>query len=499
MAVDFSGKRIGLLGIYHESNTFLSQPTTLQDFENGHLFTGDRIIGEYQDAHHEIGGILEVLSGQRFEIVPLLYAEATPGGRIDAKTAEVLLSLIDTVLDEVLPLDGLMVVPHGAAVSELWDDFDGYWLSRVRKRVGDIPVIGTLDPHANVSHKMVEATDALIAYKTNPHIDQRETGRQAARLMVETLMGDIRPVQRLLMSQVAISIEQQYTATQPCLDLYRLAGRLSQKPGVLSVSIMLGFPYADVYEMGTAFLVVSDNDPLLAEHVLDQLNEYIIEHHTDFLGPKITVDEALDRVSQLPKPVLLLDMGDNVGGGGPGDSTFILHALESRKTWRSFICIQDPQAVQELIHCASGESRSVSIGAKSDSLHGESLMVTVRVKALVDGKFTEKEVRHGGQINFDMGPTAIVETPNQTTIMLTSRRTVPFSLQQLLHYQIIPADFDIIVAKGVQAPVAAYGPVCPSVIRVNTAGVTTADMRQLKYEKRRKPLFPFENIKTPDS
>jgi len=126
-------------------------------------------------------------------------------------------------------------------------------------------------------------------------------------------------------------------------------------------------------------------------------------------------------------------------------------------------------------------------------------MVTVRVKALVDGKFTEREVRHGGQMSFDMGPTAIVETPNQTTIMLTSRRTVPFSSQQLLHYQIIPSDFDIVVAKGVQAPVAAYGPVCPSVIRVNTAGVTTADMRQLKYEKRRKPLFPFEAIKTPDS
>ncbi len=499
MAVDFSGKRIGLLGIYHESNTFLSQPTTLQDFENGHLFSGDRIIREYQDAHHEIGGILEVLRDQRLEIVPLLYAEATPGGRIDTETAEVLLSMVDTALDEALPLDGLMVVPHGAAVSELWDDFDGYWLSRVRTRIGDVPVIGTLDPHANVSHMMVEATDALIAYKTNPHIDQRETGRQAARLMVETLMENIKPVQRLLMSQVAISIEQQYTSAQPCLDLYRLAGRLSLKPGVLSVSIMLGFPYADVYEMGTTFLVVSDHDPLLAEHVLEQLNEYIIDHHTDFLGAKITVEAALDRVSQLPKPVLFLDMGDNVGGGGPGDSTFILHAIESRKVWRSFICIQDPLTVQELVHCAPGEYRSVSIGAKSDNRHGEPLMVTVRVKALVDGKFTEREVRHGGQMSFDMGPTAIVETPNQTTIMLTSRRTVPFSSQQLLHYQIIPSDFDIVVAKGVQAPVAAYGPVCPSVIRVNTAGVTTADMRQLKYEKRRKPLFPFEAIKTPDS
>ena len=118
----------------------------------------------------------------------------------------------------------------------------------------------------------------------------------------------------------------------------------------------------------------------------------------------------------------------------------------------------------------------------------------VKLISIVDGKFTENEARHGGQVRFDMGETAIVETPNGTTIMITSLRTVPFSLQQLLHYDLKPSTFDVIVAKGVQAPIAAYGPVCPSMIRVNTPGVTTADMKQLSYKKRKKPLFPFEEL-----
>lgn len=486
-------KRIGLVGIYHESNTFLEQKTRWEDFTLGHYFTGERILDEYRDAYHEIGGMIEVLESGKYELVPILYAEATPGGRLDPTVTRILLDALRNEIQKALPLDGVLVAPHGAAVSDLHDDFDGHWLNELRKMVGDIPVVGTLDPHANGSELMVQATNALVAYKTNPHIDQRQTGKAAAHILINTLEGLINPVQFLRQSRLAISIEQQYTATAPCLPLYQLAGSFEDQPEVLSVSILLGFPYSDVEKMGSSFLVVTNQDPNLAESIADCLNNYVMENRLAFLGEKVSIQAAIEKLAELPKPVLLLDMGDNVGGGSPGDSTFLLHALED---WQgsAFVCIQDPDAVQQTGILSPGDRVTLSIGGKSDHKHGQPFESDVIIRQKVDGRFSEKEPRHGGQVHFNMGPTTIVETPGKVTIMLTSLRTVPFSLQQLLQFGLEPSSFDVIVAKGVQAPIAAYGPVCAAMIRVDTDGVTTADMRKLPYSKRRKPLFPFERL-----
>ena len=466
----------------------------MANFQEGHLFFGDAVLAEYEKAFHEIGGMIEVLQQHPVDIIPIMYAEATPGGIINLQTSGELMNKLRTALLAAGALDGLLVTPHGAAVSEDSDDFDGVWLGMLRELLPDIPMIGTLDPHANASEKMVRATDALIAYKTNPHIDQRAVGKQAATLMIDTLAERIKPIQKLWSSNVAISIEQQYTADSPCLELYQLAEELGKNDGVVAISILLGFPYADVPDMASSFLVVTDNDHLLADRTLHKLEDFFIKNHQKFNGKKTSIDEAMEQIEGLEKPVLLLDMGDNVGGGSPGDSTFLLHALESKACWKSFICINDPKVVKQINDCSTWDHISVTIGGKSDNRHGSALTSMVKLISIVDGKFTESEARHGGQVRFDMGKTAIVQTPNHTTIMITSSRTVPFSLQQLLHFNLDPSTFDVIVAKGVQAPIAAYGPVCPSLIRVNTPGVTTADMNQLNYKKRKKPLFPFEEI-----
>src|SRR5688500_9822994 len=170
-------KRIALLGLYHESNTFLQTKTSLKDFEKGHLLYGEKIRAEYSKAFHEIGGMLEVLDASGFEPVPLVFAEATPGGAVTADTLQFLFEKISAELLHKGPFDGIMVALHGAAVCESYPDMDGWWLEKLRILVGNsIPIIGTLDPHANVSQKMINATNGLVAYKTNPHVDQRATG-----------------------------------------------------------------------------------------------------------------------------------------------------------------------------------------------------------------------------------------------------------------------------------------------------------------------------------
>src|SRR5690606_7763807 len=148
--------KVALLGIYHESNTFVDQPTSLTNFQKGHYLKGTAIRNEYLHAHHEIGGMIEVLDEQGIDIIPLLYAEATPGGTITADTYQALLDGMMQEVDRVLPVEAFLVVPHGAGVSEVFLDMDGHWLSKLRDKVGpDIPIVGTLDLHANVSPLMV--------------------------------------------------------------------------------------------------------------------------------------------------------------------------------------------------------------------------------------------------------------------------------------------------------------------------------------------------------
>ncbi|GAB3915725.1 M81 family metallopeptidase [Larkinella terrae] len=486
-------KRVALLGIYHETNTFIETPTTLDDFKKGYWLAGDAIRTEYEGAHHEISGVIEVIDSQPdLELIPVFYVSATPGGMIQQAAYESILAELMTAIDAVLPLDGCIVVPHGAGVADSYPDLDGHWLVLLREKLGnEIPITGTLDPHANVSPAMVSATDALVAYATNPHVDQRLTGRIAAELMVEALRGNCKPVQHLVQLPIAISIEQQYTSQEPCRSLYDFVNRTKEQNRLRSASVLLGFPYADVPEMGSSFILVGDEKqnpdvrPQL-QKIGQTLSDYILNRKEDFNGKKTGIAEVFSSLETLPKPILMLDMGDNVGGGAPGNSTHLLDYLEDKKTSPVFICLYDPQAVLEAGRYNPGESFRLAMGE-----NGREFEADVILEQLSDGKFTETTPKHGGFVNYDMGETAIVKTAKGNTVMLTTRRTPPYSLRQLTAFGLKPESFAVIIAKGVNAPIAAYAPVCPSIVQVDTPGVTQADMTLFAYKNRREPMFPF--------
>lgn len=486
--------RVGLIALQHESNTFLPTPTTLDDFRRGVLATGADLLRHYESAHHEVGGFIEGLRTAKIEAVPIFAAWATPSGTVVAEAYRQLLDMILRGLDEAGKLDGLLVAPHGAAVCESEPDMDGHWLAILRQRIGvQKPMICTLDPHANVSRRMIESCDATIAYRTNPHLDQRARGLEAAALMGRTLRGEIRPTQAASFPSVAINIATQETDAPPCSLLIARADAERVKPGVLSNSAVLGFPYADVPEMGSSFIAVTDDDRALAQRSADALADWLVAHRHDYVGKLPGVEEAVDQALHLKGPVCLLDVGDNVGGGSPADGTLIAHALHARRA-RSFVCLYDPAAAARAAAAGSGAMLDFEMGGKTDDLHGKPLRASVTIISLHDGSFTETQPRHGGKTSYDLGRTAIVETDGGVTIQLTSRRTPPFSLNQLLSCGVKPQAFHVLVAKGVNAPIAAYRPVCRHILRVNTPGVTTADMTLLPFRHRRRPMFPFEEI-----
>jgi microcystin degradation protein MlrC len=246
--------------------------------------------------------------------------------------------------------------------------------------------------------------------------------------------------------------------------------------------------------MGTSVLVVTDDEPDLARSLADEFAEHLRLRRQSFVGNLVSVEAAVLKAPSARGPVCLLDMGDNIGGGSPGDGTTLLAALIKAGVKRTFACLSDPASVEQAVKAGIGKTFEGKFGGKTDTLHGAPVTAKAKVISIFDGKFTESEARHGGRTEYDMGPTAVVELASGQTVMLTSRRIAPFSLAQLTSCKIDPAKFQVLVAKGVHAPVAAYAPVCPTLLRVNTPGVTTADMTTLEYHNRRKPLFPFEQL-----
>jgi len=508
--------RVGIVALLHESNTFVAGRTTLDDFRRDLLVTGDAVRTALAGTHHEVGGFFGGLEAAGIEAVPILAARALPAGPIDADSFAALLEMVRAGIAAAGPLDGVLVAPHGATVSQRHPDADGEWLTLVRRLVGEIPIIGTIDAHANLSPAMVAATDALVAYRTNPHLDQRDRGLEAARLMALTLAGRVRPVQTAAFPALAINIECQnpdapwltphYAAAAALrADFERILGAPGDggdrpahlPPGaVLSTSIVLGFPYADVPEMGSAVIVVTDGDAAAARAHADALADGLWRGRHALTPALLTVDAALDRAAALAPPVCLLDMGDNVGGGAPADGTALAAAMLERGIAGAFACVCDPAAVARARAVGVGGEVEMPVGGASPEWHAEAgcgpLSARWRVRALTDGRFAEPRPRHGGIAAFDQGPTAVLEARG-LTVMATTRRMAPFSLGQIRHAGLDPAAFRLLVAKGVHAPVAAYAEVCPSFVRVDSPGPTAADLARFAYHHRRRPLFPWED------
>jgi microcystin degradation protein MlrC len=484
--------RVAIVGLSHESNTFL---TTLTERDGFDVSLGPGVVARWAGTNHEVAGYLDGLDREGLDAVPVLVAVATPGGRIAEAAFDGLVDDMLTGLSDLGPFDGVLATAHGAAVSERHDDADGSWLGRVRAAVGPrIPIVVTTDAHANLSPAMLDACDALIAYRTNPHLDTHERGLEAADLLGRTLRGEVRPAMAGSFPPVAINITQQATGEPPLRALYEQVDAMRQRPGVLSVSIVLGFPYADVPEVGSSFVAVTDGDRALAASLADELAAMLLERRTAFVPRLIGPAEAIDLASRSPQPVCLLDMGDNIGGGSAADGTTLARLLVERADLRAFVPIRDPEAVREAERLGIGAAATFRLGGKTDDLHGPPLVVEARVASLHPGAFREPDVRHGGVDRFDMGPTAILETGRGLTIQVMTDRIPAFSLGQVTSCGLDPSSFDVIVAKGVHSPVPAYGPVCPTMIQVDTPGATAADMSRLPFIRRRRPLFPIEAL-----
>jgi microcystin degradation protein MlrC len=485
--------RFATLGLFHEANTFSPLKADEALFAEGGVFRGDEIVAEYASSSTILGGYLEECRRSHVDLVPLVSAFVTPVGPVTEKAFEALLGEMLAGLRENGPWDGVLLHIHGAAVAEHVPDADGEIAMRVREAVGaDVPIGAVLDLHANVSERLVDALTVTLAYQTNPHIDARDKGVACAKLVIDAAEGRIRPAQALVQLPLVVNIARQDTNEPPMSDLVDKARALADRPNLLSVSVLEGFPYADVPHMGMSCLAVADGDPAKAEAAARELADEVWQRRADLQAQGTTVEEALDIAVREQGPVVLLDVGDNIGGGAPGDSTAILQAALARGVRSLVQTLWDPDAVRHCTDAGVGMTVELEVGAKNPHSAGEPLPVTGVVRTISDGRFEEPKPTHGGYRFFDMGPTAVLETEAGHTLVLTTKAVLSSSLQQLLSVGVDPATYQVVVAKGVNSPRAAYAPIAKRMVVVDTDGVTAMGLARFTYQHRRKPLFPFE-------
>jgi microcystin degradation protein MlrC len=486
--------RLATLGLSHETNTFARLPATYERFADDGILRGEEIVGQYAQSHATLAGYLEANGWPGVEVVPLLFTQTNPIGTITADAFERIVGEMIDLLSDKGPWDGVLLALHGAAVSEEYPDADGEIAARVRAAIGaDVPVGLSIDMHANISQKMVDNVTATVVYRTNPHLDPRPRARECADIIVRAIRGEIRPLQALEMPPVAINIVKQFTGEEPMRSLVGDVEQVLTRRGMLSASVAEGYPYADVAEMGMSFLAVHDGDAAAAREAAEWLAGRAWERRAEFVGDTPGPEEALRQAIAASRgPVVLMDVGDNIGGGSPGDSTVLLAAAQRLGVRRYLQTLFDPEAVAACVAAGVGQSVTLRVGAKTDDRHGLPVEVTGHVRVISDGRFEEPTPTHGGFRFFDGGTTVVLDTSDEHTLLLTSRLVGNTSIQQMYASGVRPETYQVVVAKGVVSPRPAYEPIASEIVLVNTPGVTTSDLARFDYQRRRRPLYPFE-------
>ena len=486
--------RLATFGLWHEANTFSTDPADEASMQRDGVLVGEAIVERYAGGTATMSGFLAAADPGAVEVVPLVMTALIPRGPI---TADALGRRVDEIvgaLEQHGPFDGVLAALHGAAVADGCGDVDGYVLARIRATVGpDVPVGAALDLHANVSAEMCRHADVLNAYRTNPHLDAHVTAAEVATIVVQACRGEVRPVVGFAPIPAVIDIVRQNTTDAPMSDVLADARAVAARQGVLSASVTEGFPWADVAEMGMSAIVVTDGDAALATALADQLARQVWSRREQFRGSALTPDAAIAHAAAAAGPVLLLDVGDNIGGGSGGDSVALVHAARRGALASLVAIVADPAAVDACAAAGVGAGLRLRFGASAYPVTGPPVEADVTVLAMGDGHHVATgESVHAGMDRIDAGPSVAVRLDSGQTIVLTSRVAPPFSIHQLTDLGLDPRSFQAIVAKGVHSPRATYAPYVTEMVMVDTPGPTSADLASLAYRNRRRPLYPFE-------
>ncbi len=472
-----------------ETNTFSSLPTGLQLFKETCLFRR----GSYGDKAPMFAQPLEIwrrmADARGWRTVESLCAFAMPAGKTVRKVYEGFRDEIIADLTAALPVDAVLLSLHGAMVAEGYDDAEGDLLAHVRRVVGPaVPIGAELDLHANVSRQKLENVTAMVLFKEYPHIDVPERAEEVFTLIADAVEGRTKPVIGWFDCR---TIGVFHTTRQPMRGLVDKCAALEGRDGILSVSIVHGFPWADVADLGSKIVVVADGDKARAERLARDLGMefFRLRHETQ---PRYsTLEQAMARAAthNQPRPLILADVSDNAGGGAASDSTFILQAmLEQGVTDGAIGMFWDPMAVRIAFEAGEGAALDIRLGGKLGPTSGPPL----DLRATVIGLARDATVSFGGRDKSyaPVGDMAAFEV-NGIAIVCNTLRSQCKSLDCFANVGVDVTKRKVVVVKSMQHFHAAYAPVASEIMYVAVPGAVAPDFLTMKYVNASKRQWPF--------
>lgn len=491
-------KRVLIGGILHETNTFNPRKTDIENFRTKELFYGDEIISKRRNTNSETGGFIKGLESAGIEILPSILASAIPSGIVTKRAVD---TFTDTIIDylEKNCVDGILLSLHGAMVFEEYIDGEGYILEKIRSKTGfDIPVTVTLDLHAVLTEKIAKYADAIVIYRTYPHIDMAERGFECANIMKGILEKKFRPVVEISKQPLLIGPPLNVLPVDFPMKLIMDRARQIEKdtPGVIGVCPAHGFMQQDVDFTGTGVAVTTDNDKDLAKKIADELGNMIFGYRHDFFvrlpDPAETIKSAKECINP---PVAIADSGDNIGAGTPGDGTVLLHEILKQNVDSAFIQIWDTAAALKAAEAGIGATVKLTVGGKSDPVFGPPVEIKGIVRTLSDGVYLNREWGgYSAGIIDNMGLSARIDMGG-ITIVVTSVAVSPNNRMHANSIGVYPEDYRMTVCKGGLAFREAYKPpVSNTFIQSDTPGYSSPNLKNFDFKKIKRPIYPLDDI-----
>lgn len=494
--------RVLIAQFMHETNTFSKLPTTLEDYRKRWLIEGEAMVPRFTGTRNEIGGYIDSVNKYGWQPVWAGAANATPSGKLTRETWETIRDMIVDAAKAAGKLDGICLSLHGAMVTETEDDAEGALLEMLRGVVGpDVPIAATLDLHANATLRMARNANALVSYRTYPHIDGYERAVQAAVLMQAAMEGTKQP-RCLLVQPAMLEGADHGRTTQPGLmrDLLAKADAYEKEPGINVVSLQAGFTWADIPYTGPSVAVSYEPSAeararVVAAELVDEIWRRRDESSSNYRPISDAIAAAKAAVSG-KGPLVIADGTDNPGGGGYNDTTPVLQALIDAGIENvAFGTIFDPATVQQAIEAGVGAEIEVMLGGHTDVSMGAPVKAMAIVKMISDGHFKNDGPMNAG-VETAMGTTAVLRIGGIDVVVISSRiQTI--DLQVFLSQGIDPATKSVVVVKSVQHFRAAYAPIARDIVLVDSGGICSPDITRLKFTKLRRPIWPLEGVNDP--
>lgn len=485
--------RIAIAHIGQETCSFTPARTTVETYRQYGYYEGAEILEKVRDVG-VIGGFLAAAAAEQIDLtpLPLLHAWAGANGPLTPETLAYLEERLVTLLEQVLPIDGFFFSQHGAAAAENEPDVEGYLLAAARRVLGrKVPIIAPFDHHGNVTQRMIDLLDGLVAHRTQPHLPF-DTGKRAAHQLFAIVRGEIKPTLAWRKIPMIAHQEQFLTSRGPMKEWFDQARAYEERPGVVAVSPFPIQPWLDVPEGGWSTVVVTNNDQALAEQIAEEHAQMAWTMRARFWEyESIPIADAVQRAVAAPRGLVILsDTGDSVFGGAPGDSTQILRELLRQEVNQpTLLPIVDREAVAAAIQAGAGNHVTLALGGKLAPAFHQPVTVTARVASIGGGRIQAEVV---GMESFDMGRAVLLEV-GALRIVVSEREGVGGNHPAVYqHFGVEPAQAKLIVMKTA-SNFQYYADLTAQIIRVDTPGPTMSHLEQFDWQQLPRPIYPLDN------